>query len=60
LDAITSNRPYRAKQSIEAARTEIQAWSDKQFDPAIVKVFLEIPEHVWQDLSHEVTARDEQ
>src|ERR1700738_804719 len=31
FDAITSDRPYRPKQSDEAARKEIAAWSGKQF-----------------------------
>ena len=34
LDAITSDRPYRPAQSLQAAREEIERWSGKQFDPA--------------------------
>src|SRR5579864_325403 len=33
LDAITSNRPYRAAQPLSAARDEIERWSGRQFDP---------------------------
>src|SRR5467141_2156846 len=33
LDAITSDRPYRSRQSDAAARTEIEDWSGRQFDP---------------------------
>src|SRR5207244_6161913 len=40
LDAMTSDRPYRAAQSIAAAREEIQRFSARQFDPEVVKVFL--------------------
>src|SRR5512133_1865866 len=40
LDAITSDRPYRAAQSIAAARAEIQRWSGRQFDPSIVEIFV--------------------
>src|SRR5712675_1091143 len=32
LDAMRSNRPYRPAQSFEAARTEIELWSGRQFD----------------------------
>src|ERR1700757_339878 len=36
LDAITSNRPYRAAQPLSAARDEIERWSGRQFDPQVV------------------------
>jgi HD-GYP domain-containing protein (c-di-GMP phosphodiesterase class II) len=47
---MTSNRPYRAAQPLSAARTEIDKWSGRQFDPQVVKVFLEMPENIWDDL----------
>lgn len=50
LDAITSDRPYRAAQSIEAACDEILEWSGRQFDPAVVSVFLSMPTSVWGEL----------
>ena len=50
LDAMTSNRPYRAAQPFSAARDEIQRWSGRQFDPSVVRTFLEMPEHIWDDL----------
>jgi putative nucleotidyltransferase with HDIG domain len=50
LDAITSNRPYRAAQPLSAARDEIERWAGRQFDPAVVKTFLEMKEHIWDDL----------
>jgi putative nucleotidyltransferase with HDIG domain len=50
LDAITSDRPYRAAQSYQAAREEIERWSGRQFDPGIVKVFLRIPEGIWEEV----------
>ena len=40
LDAMTSNRPYRAAQPFSAAREEIQHWSGRQFDPQVVATFL--------------------
>jgi len=54
FDAMTSDRPYRAAQSIPSARREIERQADKQFDPEIVKVFKSIPEHIWQDLRTEI------
>jgi putative nucleotidyltransferase with HDIG domain len=54
LDAITSDRPYRAAQSLKAARAEIERWSGRQFDPEIVKVFLEMPDAIWEDLRREI------
>ncbi len=50
LDAITSNRPYRAAQSFQAAREEITRWSGRQFDPEIVKIFLAMAPHIWRHL----------
>ena len=50
LDAMTSNRPYRAAQPFPVARDEIQRWSGRQFDPSVVRTFLEMPEHIWDDL----------
>lgn len=38
-DALTSDRPYRAAMSEEAALTEIRAQAGKAFDPAIVEMF---------------------
>jgi putative nucleotidyltransferase with HDIG domain len=57
LDAITSDRPYRAAQSLEAARVEIAKWSGRQFDPDVVKVFLEMPDKIWQDLRKDIDAQ---
>jgi putative nucleotidyltransferase with HDIG domain len=54
LDAITSDRIYRAAQPLEAARAEIERWSGRQFDPEIVRVFLEMPDAIWEDLRREI------
>ena len=40
-DAMTSDRPYRDKLSRDAAMEEIERNSGTQFDPAIVRIFLE-------------------
>ncbi len=37
LDSITSDRIYRAAQSLQAAREEISKWAGRQFDPEVVK-----------------------
>src|SRR5437879_110695 len=50
LDAITSDRPYRARLPFTVARDEIQRWSGRQFDPQVVATFLQMPEHIWDDL----------
>jgi response regulator RpfG family c-di-GMP phosphodiesterase len=44
LDAMTSDRPYRAAGSFTAARQEILRCAGKQFDPTIVRAFLTISE----------------
>jgi putative nucleotidyltransferase with HDIG domain len=54
LDAITSDRIYRPAQTLKAARAEIEKWSGRQFDPEIVKVFLEMPDKIWEDLRREI------
>lgn len=50
LDAMTSDRPYHRGVSWEDARVEIAANAGTQFDPAVVKAFLEVPVHVWSDI----------
>jgi putative nucleotidyltransferase with HDIG domain len=50
LDAIISDRPYRAARSLTAARKEIQEWSGRQFDPDVVAVFQKMPDEVFEEL----------
>ena len=54
LDAMTSDRPYRKGRSFAEARDEIVRCSGSQFDPSIVKAFMDMPEVVWTDLRQEV------
>ena len=51
LDAITSNRPYRRASSFEFARAVIHQCSGTHFDPAVVRVFLSIPDAIWPAIS---------
>jgi putative nucleotidyltransferase with HDIG domain len=57
LDAMRSDRPYRPSLSFEEARNEIVRWSGRQFDPEVVKIFLSIQEHMWEDLRREIDAQ---
>ena len=56
LDAITSDRPYRAAQTLTAARAEIDRWTGRQFDPEVVSVFRSMPDHIWEDLRREINS----
>jgi putative nucleotidyltransferase with HDIG domain len=58
LDAMTMDRVYRPAQSFEAAREEIGRWSGKQFDPPIVKVFLETPDSFWEGLRKDINEQN--
>jgi putative nucleotidyltransferase with HDIG domain len=60
LDAIMSDRPYRAAQPFSAAKAEIELWGGRQFDPEVVKVFLTIPESIWHDLRKEIDQQNQQ
>src|SRR3974390_1581345 len=57
FDAITSDRPYRAAQSIPSARREIQKHSGHQFDPRVVETFLSIPETFWLSVREEIDSK---
>ena len=49
LDAMTSNRPYRNALPFSAVFSEIKRCSGSHFDPAIVEVFLSIPQAQWEE-----------
>ncbi len=44
FDALTSDRPYKARWSTSAAIEEIVSQSGKQFDPDVVRAFIKIAE----------------
>jgi response regulator RpfG family c-di-GMP phosphodiesterase len=50
LDAIRSDRPYRAGQSHEIAREEIAANSGSHFDPKVVNAFMSIRKEEWDEI----------
>jgi putative nucleotidyltransferase with HDIG domain len=50
LDAMISDRPYRKALPISHARQEIERCSGTQFDPEVVKVFMEMPASRWLEL----------
>ena len=54
FDAMTSDRPYRKALTYQDARNEISRCCGTQFDPEIVKCFLNIPEQVWIDIKAQV------
>lgn len=58
LDAITSDRPYRRASSFDAARAEILRCSGTQFDPAVVEIFLRMPNELWQELRSEISGQN--
>ncbi len=58
LDAITSDRPYRRASDFDFAREEILRCSGTQFDPAVVEVFLKIPNELWQELRSEISGQN--
>jgi putative nucleotidyltransferase with HDIG domain len=58
LDAITSDRPYRQASNFDHAREEILRCSGTQFDPAVVEVFLKIPNELWQELRSEISGQN--
>jgi putative nucleotidyltransferase with HDIG domain len=54
LDAMTSDRPYRAGLPFADAAREIERCQNTQFDPEIVAVFLSLPIESWQNLRNNV------
>lgn len=51
LDAITSDRPYQRASSFEFAKERIRQLSGTAFDPQVVSLFLNLPEHIWPTIA---------
>lgn len=54
FDAMTTTRPYRKGLAHEIAYKELVTFSGRQFDPALVKIFLQAHPK-WGDLEQEIT-----
>src|SRR6185503_7040967 len=50
VDAMTSDRPYRAALPFEAAAEEMIRCSGSHFDPRVVSAFTSVPLDVWQQI----------
>ena len=50
VDAMTSDRPYRAALPFEAAAEEMIRCSGSHFDPQVVRAFTSVPLDVWQQI----------
>lgn len=57
LDAMTSDRPYRKGTTFANAIEEIHRCSGSQFDPEVVKAFLEIGEAALMKIKEDMIAR---
>lgn len=54
FDAMTSDRPYRAALTIEAARDEVRRFSGIQFDPKVAEAFLAVDASIWAEIRERV------
>jgi cyclic di-GMP phosphodiesterase len=50
VDAMTSDRPYRAACSFDDAADELVKWNGAQFDPVVVQAFTEVPLDSWREI----------
>lgn len=50
IDAITSDRPYRAGATFEDAMKEVEAHAGTQFDPGLVELVKEIEPDAWRSI----------
>src|SRR5580693_7085056 len=51
LDAMTSDRPYRAALPLQAARDVIERGSGTLFDPLVAAAFLRVPSGTWETIA---------
>jgi response regulator RpfG family c-di-GMP phosphodiesterase len=53
LDAMTSDRPYRAALPLQAARDVIERGSGVLFDPLVAAAFMRVPDETWAIIAKE-------
>jgi putative nucleotidyltransferase with HDIG domain len=53
VDAMTSDRPYRAALPFQAAQEQIRSGSGKLYDPRVAEVFLRISNEIWETIHAE-------
>ncbi|MBA2343184.1 MAG: HD domain-containing protein [Thermoleophilaceae bacterium] len=56
LDAITTDRPFRAHSPLEVAREIIRREAGGQFDPLVVRRFEDVPDATLEDIAREVSS----
>ncbi len=49
IDAMTSDRPYRAALTFEKAAAELELFADRQFDPRVVEAFFSLDLKSWKE-----------
>jgi putative two-component system response regulator len=57
LDCMTSDRPFQAATTFQAAQNEIVRCSGTQFDPKMVEAFMRIRLQEWEEIRQSVAAR---
>jgi len=57
LDAIISDRPYRAAKPLSAARAEIVRCAGTQFDPEVVAIFQKMPDEIFEELRRAISGQ---
>jgi HD-GYP domain-containing protein (c-di-GMP phosphodiesterase class II) len=56
FDALTTDRPYRARMGIAAARAVIEAETGAQFDPAVVTAFTRVEDAALERIGQELAS----
>jgi response regulator RpfG family c-di-GMP phosphodiesterase len=56
LDAMTSDRPYRAALPLQSARDVIERGSGTLFDPLVAAAFLRVSNQAWEVIARETVA----
>ncbi len=51
LDAMSTDRPYREALPYDTIREEVKAMAGRQFDPALVEIFLTVDPCTWVELA---------